>query len=120
MYSWYNQVHRFNVFGSYTPTMRNSSHILFVWIQGLRCCRNSQKGVRVVNNHADALMYGTVENQRPERLIAEMIALSELVMIDESMPTPQTVRFSSSSMPTSHSTYDAASASVPTDIVCSA
>ena len=33
------------------------------------------------------------QRQRLERLIAEMIALSELVMIDESMPTPHTTRF---------------------------
>ncbi|RYN14402.1 hypothetical protein PG2022B_0331 [Bifidobacterium animalis subsp. animalis] len=39
----------------------------------------------------------SVQRQRLERLIAEMIALSELVMIDESMPTPHTTRFSSSS-----------------------
>lgn len=45
--------------------------------------------------------YGTA--QRIERLMAEMMAFSELVIIEESMPTPQITVVSASS-PISHST----------------
>ena len=51
--------------------------------------------------------------------MAEIIDFRALVVIDESMPTPHTICASSAS-PTWHSTYEAAMASVPTDMVCSA
>ena len=49
----------------------------------------------------DGGTYGTA--QRIERLMAEMMAFSELVIIEESMPTPQITVVSASS-PISHST----------------
>lgn len=57
--------------------------------------------------------------QRIERLIAEMIAFRELVVIDESMPTPQMI-CALASPPIWHSMYEAAIASVPAVIACSA
>src|SRR5215213_7553744 len=55
---------------------------------------------------------------QPTRLMAEVTALSEAVTMFASIPTPQTTTLSSSS-PTSHSTYAAASASPPEDNACS-
>ena len=49
----------------------------------------------------DGGTYGTA--QRIDRLMAEMMAFSELVIIEESMPTPQITVVSASS-PISHST----------------
>lgn len=53
--------------------------------------------------------------QRSARFTAEMIAFSDAVVIDGSMPTPQRVW-----SPTAHSTYAAAVASPPADSACSA
>ena len=50
--------------------------------------------------HACASVAG---NQRSERLMAEMMAFSALVVMDESMPTPQMI-WASASSPTWHST----------------
>lgn len=59
-----------------------------------------------------------VRLQRVARLTAEIMALSEAVVVLASMPTPQRTCVPSAS-PTSHSTYDAALASAPALIACS-